>query len=101
MFAFKYWDGEFYHFLDNDTQDETLIPPETLGEARKYIIDDLQLDVLLLYDEPVAVELPESVVMRVNATNPIVGTESHYKHVTLEGPARTDGLVVLAPQFIG
>jgi elongation factor P len=98
--TFMYWDGEFYHFLDNDTQDETLIPPETLGEARKYIIDDLQLDVLLLDDEPVAVELPESVVMRVKATDPIVSTGSHYKHVTLEGPARTDGLVVLAPQFI-
>ncbi len=59
--TFMFWDGEFYHFLDNDTQDETLIPPETLGEARKYIIDDLQLDLLLLDDEPVAVELPESV----------------------------------------
>ena len=101
--TFMFWDGEFYHFLDNDTQDETLIPPETLGEARKYIIDDLQLDLLLLDDEPVAVELPaESVVMRVKETETLkVGTASHYKHVTVEGPARIEtGLVVLAPQFI-
>jgi hypothetical protein len=29
------------------------------------------------------------------------GKASHYKHVKMEGPARTDsGLVVLAPQFI-
>ena len=98
--TFLYWDGEFYHFMDIDSQDEIMFPAEVLGEARKYIVDNLQLDLLLLGDEPVAVDLPESVVMRVKATDPIVGTGSHYKHVTLEGPARTDGLVVLAPQFI-
>jgi elongation factor P len=73
-----------------------------LGEARKYIVDNLQLDLLLLNGEPVAVDLPESVVMRVKETEmPNVGTASHYKHVKVEGPARIEtGLVVLAPQFI-
>jgi elongation factor P len=100
--TFMYWDGEFYHFLETDTEDETITPAELLGEARKYIVDNLQLDLLLLNGEPVAVELPESVVMRVKETEtPKVGTESHYKHVTVEGPARIEtGLVVLAPQFI-
>ncbi|SRR6266566_4955044 len=100
---FMYWDGEFYHFLETDTQDETMIPAGLLGEARKYIVDNLQLDLLLLNGEPVAVELPaESVVMRVKETETLkVGTASHYKHVTVEGPARIEtGLVVLAPQFI-
>ena len=101
--TFLYWDGEFYHFLETDTQDETMIPAGLLGEARKYIVDNLQLDLLLLNGEPVAVELPaESVVMRVKETEiPKVGTESHYKHATVEGPARIEtGLVVLVPQFI-
>jgi elongation factor P len=50
----------------------------------------------------VGAELPESVVMRVKDTEvPKVGTESHYKHATMEGPARIDsGLLVLVPQFI-
>jgi elongation factor P len=100
--TFMYWDGEFYHFLDTDTEDEIIIPPEMLGEARKYIVDNLQLDLLLLNGEPVAVDLPESVVMCVKETEmPKVGTASHYKHATVEGPARIEtGLVVLAPQFI-
>ena len=46
--TFMFWDGEFYHFMDNDNQDEMMLPVETLGEARKYIIDDLRLDLLLL-----------------------------------------------------
>ena len=100
--TFMFWDGEFYHFMDNDNQDEMMLPVETLGEARKYIIDDLKFDLLLLNDEPVGVDLPESIVMRVKETEMLkVGTGSHYKHVKMEGPARTDsGLVVLAPQFI-
>ena len=106
--TFMYWDGAAYHFValdttpDPDREDEIILPPETLGEARKYIVDNLQLDMLLLNGEPVAVDLPESVVMRVKETEmPKVGTASHYKHVKVEGPARIEtGLVVLAPQFI-
>ncbi len=100
--TFLYWDGEFYHFLEIDTQDEIMLPAEVLGEARKYIVDNLQLDLLLLNDEPVAVDLPESVVMRVKETAmPMAAAGSHYKPATVEGPARIEtGLVVLVPQFI-
>jgi elongation factor P len=100
--TFLYWDGEFYHFMDTDSQDEIMLPAEVLGEARKYIVDNLQLDLLLLNDEPVAVDLPESVVMRVKETEmPKVAAGSHYKPATVEGPARIEtGLVVLVPQFI-
>ncbi len=75
--TFAYWDGELYHFvesgvLDPDTPDEIMLPAETLGEASKYSIDDLQLELLLLNGDPVGVELPESVVMRVKETEPVV-----------------------------
>ena len=105
--TFAYWDGELYHFvetgvLDPDTPDEIMLPTETLGEASKYIIDDLQLELLLLNGDPVGVELPESVVMRVKETEPVVGgVGSHYKPATMEGPARLEtGLVVQVPWFI-
>ena len=106
--TFMYWDGELYHFMpldtgtDPDAQDEIMLSPEALGDARKYIIDNLRLDLLLLNEEPVGVELPASIVMRVKETEmPKVGSESHYKHATVEGPARIEtGLVVLVPQFI-
>lgn len=105
--TFMYWDGEFYHFedpntLDPDAPDELMLPPEMLGEASKYIIDGLQLDLLLLNSEPVAVDLPEMIVMRVKDTAmPVVGPSSHYKPATMEGPARLEtGLVVKVPLFI-
>ncbi len=105
--TFMYWDGALYHFVpldtgtDPDSVDEITLSPETLGEARKYIVDNLQLDLLLLNDEPVGVELPESIVMRVLETDAAVNPESHYKHARMQGPARLDtGLIVLVPPFI-
>ncbi len=102
LVTFTYWDGEFYHFRDTDTQDEMMLPSEILGEALKYIGDNLQLYLLLLNGEPVAVDLPESVVMRVKETEMSKGgAGSHYKPATMEGPARiATGLVVLVPPFI-
>ncbi|MBE3557982.1 MAG: elongation factor P [Ktedonobacteraceae bacterium] len=101
---FMYWDGEFYHFMlmDTESQEEIIVSPQIAGEARKYIVDNLQVNLLLLNGEPVTIELPESVVMRVKEVEmPKVGTASHYRHATVEGPAHTDSnLSVLVPQFI-
>ncbi|MGZ3629155.1 MAG: elongation factor P [Ktedonobacteraceae bacterium] len=100
--TFMYWDGELYHFaetgiLDPDIPDEMMLPAEMLGKASKYIVDELQLELFLLNDEPVGVDLPPSVVMRVKD----VEMSGHYWHATMEGPARLEtGLVVLVPSFI-
>lgn len=105
--TFMYWDSELYHFValdtgtDPDAQDEIMLPPESLGDAHKYIIDNLQLDLLLLDEEPVGVELPASIVMRVLETDAVVNPDSDHKHARMEGPARLDtGLIVLVPPFI-
>jgi elongation factor P len=101
--------GEFYHFkdirtLNPDVSDEILLPPERLGEASKYIVDDLQRDLLLFHGEPVGVDLPTSVVMRVKETEPpmsVTSATSHSKPAIMEGPARLEtGLVVRVPPFI-
>lgn len=65
-----------------------------LGEASKYIVDGLQLDLLLLNGEPVGVDLPPSVVMRVKD----VEMSGRHWRATMEGPARLEtGLVVEVP----
>jgi elongation factor P len=70
---------------------------EGRGKASKYIVDGLQLNLFLLNDEPVGVDLPPSVVMRVKD----VEMSGHYWHATMEGPARLEtGLVVLVPPII-
>ncbi|GHO88591.1 elongation factor P [Dictyobacter formicarum] len=100
--VFTHWDGEFYHFADigsdnPDDPDEFQLPPEMLGKASKFIVDELQLNMLVLNSEPVGVELPPSVIMRVKSVD-MVG---RYWRAIMEGPARLEtGLVVMVPPII-
>jgi len=69
-----------------------------LGEAKSYLIDNLELDIVRYDDEPISVELPEKLALRVTYTEP------GYKGDTATGgtkPATTEtGLVVQVPLFV-
>lgn len=96
--TYQYQDGDQYHFMDTTTYDDVVLTREQLGDAVNYLIDNLELDLILLDDTPISVELPEKVVMRVDYTEP------GFKGDTATGgtkPATTEtGLVVQVPLFI-
>src|SRR5258708_12428267 len=84
--------------MDTNTYDDIICNGEQLGETKNYLIDKLELDLVLLDGEPISVEPPEKVVMRVEYTEP------GFKGDTATGgtkPATTEtGLVVQVPLFI-
>jgi elongation factor P len=96
--TYQYQDGDQYHFMDTTTYDDVVLTREQLGDAVNYLIDNLELDLILLDGTPISVELPEKVVMRVDYTEP------GFKGDTATGgtkPATTEtGLVVQVPLFI-
>ncbi|MBV9712898.1 MAG: elongation factor P, partial [Ktedonobacteraceae bacterium] len=66
--------------------------------AKSYLIDNLELDIVRYNDEPISVELPEKIVLRITYTEP------GFKGDTATGgtkPATTEtGLVVQVPLFV-
>jgi elongation factor P len=84
--------------MDTSTYDDIVLTSEQLGDAKNYLVDNLELDLVLLDGEPLSVEPPEKVVLRV------VYTEPGFKGDTATGgtkPATTEtGLVVQVPLFI-
>lgn len=96
--SFQYQDGDQYHFMDTSTFDDIVLSGEQLGEAKNYLIDNLELDIMLYEGEPISVDLPEKVVLTVTYTEP------GFKGDTATGgnkPATTEtGLVVQVPLFI-
>lgn len=96
--TYQYQDGDQYHFMDMRTYDDVVLTAEQLGNAKNYLIDNLELDLILLDDEPISVETPEKLVLRVEYTEP------GFKGDTATGgtkPATTEtGLVVQVPLFI-
>ena len=96
--TYQYQDDDLYHFMDTTTYDDVVLTSEQLGTARNYLIDNLELDLILLDGSPISVDLPEKIVMRVDYTEP------GFKGDTATGgtkPATTEtGLVVQVPLFI-
>ncbi|MDQ2713308.1 MAG: elongation factor P [Chloroflexota bacterium] len=95
---YQYEDDNQYHFMDTSTYDDVVLTAEQLGNARNYLIDNLELDLILFNGEPISVELPEKIVLKVTYTEP------GFRGDTATGgtkPATTEsGLVVQVPLFI-
>jgi len=95
---YMYKDGDSYHFMDTDNYEQLHISSEALGDSVNYIIPEAVIAVEFYGDEPVGIELPPTVDLKVTDTVPgIKGAtaSNQIKPATLE-----TGLVVNVPPFI-
>jgi elongation factor P len=95
---YLYKDGDDYYFMDTTSYEQVHISSEALGDSVSY----LKAEMLILVDfygtEPVGIELPQTVDLKVLDTVPgIKGAtaSNQVKPATLE-----TGLVVQVPPFI-
>jgi len=95
---YLYKDGDSYHFMDTESYEQMHMSAEALGESVNYIMPDATIAVEFYGSEPVGIELPVTVDLKVVATAPgIKGAtaSNQIKPATLE-----TGLVVNVPPFI-
>jgi elongation factor P len=96
--TYQYQEEDQYHFMDTNTFEDIILSEKQLGDAKNYLIDNLELDIVRYNDEPISVDLPEKLVLRITYTEP------GYKGDTATGgnkPATTEtGLVVQVPLFV-
>ncbi len=95
---YLYKDGDAYHFMDTSSYDQLHIDAEILGDAANYLVPDATINVEFYGTEPVGIELPQTVDLKVVETVPgIKGAtaSAQVKPATLE-----TGLVVQVPPFI-
>lgn len=67
---YLYRDGDRYCMMDNDSYEQIMLTEAQVGEARLYLIENLDLKVLFFNKEPVGVELPNFVELAVAQTEP-------------------------------
>lgn len=95
---YMYKDGDSFHFMDTATFDQLHINAEVLGDAANYIVPEATIRVEFYGSEPVGIELPQTVDLKVEDTVPgIKGAtaSAQVKPATLE-----TGLVVQVPPFV-
>ena len=95
---YMYKDGDSFHFMDTSSYDQLHIPSEALGDSVNYIIQDAIIKVEFYGSEPVGIELPPTVDLKVEDTVPGIKGATASAQVK---PARLEtGLVVQVPPFV-
>ncbi|MEO5739773.1 MAG: elongation factor P [Vicinamibacterales bacterium] len=95
---YLYTDGDSFHFMNTASFEQLHIDREVLGDAVSYILPDSIIKVEFYGDEPVGIDLPVTVDLRVDDTVPGIKGATASAQVK---PARTEtGLVVQVPPFI-
>jgi elongation factor P len=95
---YLYHEGEDYHFMDTTSYEQIHISSEALGDSVNYLKSEMTIQVEFYGEEPVGIELPQTVDLKVLDTAPgIKGAtaSAQVKPATLE-----TGLVVQVPPFV-
>ena len=95
---YMYSSGDDYYFMDTETYEQVHISGEALGDSVNYLIPEMVIQVEFYGEEPVGIELPQTVVLQVTDTEPGLRgatASSSYKQAKTE-----TGLVVQVPIFV-
>ena len=91
-------DGDFYHFMDNETFEQPAIKADMLGEDALYLKEGMEVKLTFYKGEPLDVEIPSSVDLKV------VEAETAIRGDTATGVTKKvkteTGLEVNCPQFV-
>ncbi|MBI4309068.1 MAG: elongation factor P [Candidatus Omnitrophica bacterium] len=95
---FTYASGDEYHFMDQNTYEDTVIPKAILGEGLKYLKDESIVEAIVHKGQVVKAEMPTFIIATILETDPgLKGDSSRagYK------PAKIDtGAWIQIPLFI-
>jgi elongation factor P len=95
---YLYSDGSSYHFMDTDTYEQIALTDEVLGDAASYLIAEMVIEMEFYGSEPVGIELPQTVDLKVVETSPAIKGATASAQLK---PAKLEtGLVVQVPPFI-
>jgi elongation factor P len=87
-----------YHFMDVQNYEQSMLTEEQVGDAKNYLIDNLEVDILFFGTTPIGITVPNFVNLTVTRADPWVKGDTSSgdsKPVTLE-----TGYTLRVPPFI-
>jgi len=97
--TFLYADGDGYHFMDQVTFDTLTLRADTLGEDSQLLVDNVLVQLHKYNGNPIGVQFPPHVELRVASTEPGVRGDTASGGVTKAATLET-GLEIRVPLFI-
>ncbi|MCX7916134.1 MAG: elongation factor P, partial [Verrucomicrobiae bacterium] len=95
---FSYKDQTGYNFMDPDTYETITLSEEFIGEAAKYLTENLRVTLMEVEGKPAEIELPPKVQLKVIEAPPGVRGDTA---TNVTKPAKVEtGFEVQVPLFI-
>lgn len=95
---YLYNDGDLYYFMDNVTFEQTAISKAALGDHVAYLRENMDVKVTFYEDQPLDVELPASVDLKVVESEP--GLQGDRASAATKLATTETGLKVAVPLFV-
>ncbi|KPK00438.1 MAG: elongation factor P [Desulfobacterales bacterium SG8_35] len=95
---YLYSQGDEFHFMDTKNYEQIIISREQMGDGVNFLIDNMEVQILLFNNNPIGVTLPNFVNLTVTKADPWAKGDtsgSDSKPVTVE-----TGYVLQVPPFI-
>jgi elongation factor P len=67
---YLYKEGEKFCFMDNQSYEQIFLTEEQVGDAKNFLIDNIEAEVLMFEDRPLGVSLPNFVDLVVTQADP-------------------------------
>lgn len=97
-YQYLYSEDDMLVFMDNQSYEQIHLNKELLGESLPFLQENMEVSIESYEGEALSVSLPETVVMTISETEPVVKGQtasSSYKPAILE-----NGVRVMVPPFI-
>lgn len=97
--SFLYADAEGFHLMDESTYEQFVFTSEQVGDDRGYLKEGTSLQILKYNGEPVAMQLPQFVELKVETAEPGMRGDTAAGGASKSATLET-GLQVRVPLFI-
>ena len=96
--SYLYKDEDYYYFMDSESYEQHQLTPDEVGDSTHFLIEELELKVVVFNARPIGVELPSTIELNITECEPAVRGDT-VNAVTKAATLET-GFVVQVPMFV-
>jgi len=96
--SYLYAETDMFHFMDTSDYQQVGIVPEVVGDAKDWLIEQMECQILFYKQRPVSIELPNFVNLEITYCEP--GVRGNTAQGTTKPATVSTGAIVGVPLFI-
>jgi elongation factor P len=96
---FLYREGSDYFFMHSTSFEQFQLNADDLGDARYFLSDGEQVEMLTYRSKPISVNLPASIILTIEKTEP--GIKGNSATASTKPATTSTGLTIQVPLFVG